>query len=113
MELLHGGMLPTFLQLGADSTWGLGTNMIGEVYRSFGYPGTALIMFGIGHLIKTSYYRGRTNKYWYLLYFLFISHAIMYGRSPFIMDLRRITWAMAMLYVICLPVKFVFKKKHI
>ena len=110
IELLHGGMLPTYLEFGTGSAFGLGTNMVGEAYRSFGYPGTIIMMFTIGHLVKTTYYMGRTNIYMYLLYYLLVSHSVMYGRGPIIMDLRLITWALALLYCINFPIKFAFNK---
>lgn len=113
IELMHGGMLPTYLEFGTGSAFGLGTNMVGEAFRSFGYLGTILIMYGIGSVVRITYYKSRTNKYMYLLYFLLVSHSVMYGRSPIIMDLRLITWALALLYLVSLPIKFILNKKEI
>jgi len=112
LELIHGGMLPTYLEFGTGSAYGLGTNMVGEAFRSFGYPGTIIFMFMIGYVVKTTYYYSSSNIYLYLLYYLLVSHSIMYGRSPIIMDLRLITWALALLYCINLPIKFVFNKNN-
>lgn len=110
IEVMHGGMLPTYLEFGTGSAYGLGTNMIGEAYRSFGYLGVALVMFAIGALVRISYYRGRTNQYWYLLYFLLVSHSVMYGRSPIFYDPRLVTWSLTLLFLVCFPVNFVLKR---
>jgi len=112
IELIHGGMLPTYLEFGTGSAYGLGTNMVGEAFRSFGYPGTVIFMFAIGYVVKTTYYYSSSNTYLYLLYYLLVSHSIMYGRGPIIMDLRLITWALGLLYLINLPVKFVLNKNN-
>lgn len=110
IELLHGGMLPTYLEFGTGSSYGLGTNMVGEAYRSFGYPGTAIMMFAIGYVVSKTYYLGKSNMYMYMLYYLLVSHSIMYTRGPIIMDLRLITWTMALLYITTCDIRIVRKE---
>lgn len=109
-EMINGGSLPTYIELGADSNWGLGTNMIGEIYRSFGYVGTAFYMLMVGHLIKTTYFHSRSNVYAYVLYYILCSHAVMWGRAPFLPDLRYITWALLIVYVLSRPVQISWKR---
>lgn len=109
-EMINGGSLPTYLELGADATWGLGTNMIGEIYRSFGYTGTAIYMLLVGHLVKTTYFHASTNVYAYVVYYILCSHAVMWGRAPFLPDLRYITWALLIIYVLFRPLQTSRKK---
>lgn len=99
-QMLHGGDLPSYLFLGADATWGTGTNMIGEAYRSFGAIGTAIAMFLIGLWVKESYYRAKENVYWYLMYFLLVGHALIYPRAPLLFDPRLATWSLLLLAII-------------
>lgn len=99
-QMLHGGDLPSYLFLGADATWGTGTNMIGEAYRSFGAIGTAIAMFLIGLWVKESYYRAKENVYWYLMYFLLVGHALIYPRAPLLFDPRLVTWSLLLLAII-------------
>lgn len=99
-EMLHGGDLPTYLVLGPDSAWGIGTNMVGEAYRSFGIVGTAIAMFLIGVWVKESYYRAKDNMYWYAMYFLLVGHAVIYPRAPLLFDPRLVTWSLLLLYVV-------------
>ena len=94
-QMLHGGDLPTYLFLGPNATWGTGTNMIGEAYRSFGIVGTALAMFLIGVWVKESYYRAKYSPYWYLMYFLLVGHALIYPFDP-----RLVTWSLLLLAII-------------
>lgn len=109
-EMINGGSLPTFIDLGADASWGLGTNMIGEIYRSFGHIGTALYMLLMGHLIKTTYFHANSNIYAYVIYYIFCSHAVMWGRAPFLPDLRYITWAVLIVYILYRPVQIYWKR---
>lgn len=99
-QMLHGGDLPTYLLLGPNATWGTGTNMIGEAYRSFGAIGTAVAMFFIGLWVKESYYRAHDNVYWYLMYFLLVGHALIYPRAPLLFDPRLVTWSLLLLWIV-------------
>ena len=99
-EMLHGGDLPTYLFLGPDSSWGTGTNMIGEAYRSFGAIGTAIAMFLIGLWVKESFYRAKDSVYWYLMYFLLVSHALIYPRAPLLFDPRTVVWSLILLAIV-------------
>ena len=99
-QMLHGGDLPSYLFLGPNATWGTGTNMIGEAYRSFGDIGTAIAMFLIGLWVKESYYRAKTSPYWYLMYFLLVGHALIYPRAPLLFDPRLVTWSLLLLLIV-------------
>ena len=99
-QMLHGGDLPTYLFMGPNATWGTGTNMIGEAYRSFGAVGTAISMFLIGLWGKESYYRAKYSAYWYLMYFLLVGHALIYPRAPLLFDPRLVTWSLLLLAII-------------
>ncbi len=99
-QMLHGGDLPSYLFLGPDATWGTGTNMVGEAYRSFGIIGTAIAMFLIGLWVKESYYRAANSVYWYLMYFLLVGHALIYPRAPLLFDPRLVTWSLLLLAII-------------
>ena len=99
-EMLHGGDLPSYLILGPNASWGTGTNMVGEAFRSFGLIGTAIAMFLIGLWVKESYYRAKKSPYWFLMYFLLVGHALIYPRAPLLFDPRLVTWSLLLLFII-------------
>lgn len=100
IELISGGTLPTYLTLGADSSFGLGTNMIGEAYRSFALPGVMFFCFAIGFIIKEAFYASRYNIYAYVIYYLFVSHAVMFPRAPILFNPRTIIWSLLLVFVV-------------
>ena len=110
-QMLHGGDLPSYILLGPDATWGTGTNMIGEAYRSFGSVGTAIAMFLIGLWVKESYYRAKDSAYWYLMYFLLVGHALIYPRAPLLFDPRLVTWSLLALWIV-MGVSHIKKKEE-
>jgi oligosaccharide repeat unit polymerase len=100
VELITGGTLPTYLQFGPDSAFGLGTNMIGESYVSFGVLGIILFCYMIGHIIKVTYYASRYNVYAYVVYYLFVSHAAFYPRAPILFNPRLIVWSLLLVAMV-------------
>jgi oligosaccharide repeat unit polymerase len=99
VELMTGGALPTYLELGEDSAWGLGTNMVGEAYLAFGLPGVIFFFFVLGWIIRKSRAEMNYNIYAYVIYFLFVSHAVFYPRAPILYNPRNIIWSLLIIFV--------------
>ena len=112
-ELITAGEMPTYLQFGKNNSWGLGTNMIGEAYLAFGTLGVVGFSFLLGHVIKLSYYASRKSVYAYVLYYLFVSHAVAYPRGPIILDPRLIVWSLILVYFTLLLTKYRNKSKKV
>ena len=100
VETITGGALPTYLAFGANSSFGLGTNMIGEAYVTFGIAGVILFSYFIGRIVKITYYASRYNIYAHVIYYLFISHAIMYPRAPILYNPRFLVWSLILIYMV-------------
>ena len=109
-ELLLSGNLPTYLELGANSAYGLGTNMVGEAYYTFGLGGVVFFFSFLGFIIRKSRSAMNYNIYAYLIYFLFVSHAVFYPRAPILFNPRIIIWSLAILFLI---INFTKKEKKI
>ncbi len=99
-ELLCAQDLTTYLYIGANATWGLGCNMIGDAFRSFGYAGVALSMFCIGWAVKESYYCSAHNLYAYVVYYLLVSYSVFYTRAPILFPPRVLLWTLLMVWVV-------------
>jgi len=111
VELITGGALPTYLQFGHDSSFGLGTNMIGEAYISFGIMGIILFCYLIGHIIKITYYASRYNVYAYVIYYILVSHAVFYPRAPILYNPRSLIWSLLLTYAVFSITKYQEKKE--
>lgn len=97
-ETLSAQEMSTYIMLGENSSWGMGCNMIGDAFRAGKYIGVALSMFLIGSFVKASYYRSRTNIYWYAVYYLLVSYAVFYVRGPILFPLRVLCWTLLLLW---------------
>lgn len=110
-EWLHGGDLPSYLLLGRNAGWGTGTNMAGEAFRSFGGIGMCVAMFVVGCFIRNAYYQSARSYYWYAIYMLFVGHALIYPRAPYLFDPRTLVWSIGLLFAITLLLKYVARNR--
>lgn len=98
-EQLSAQELPTYLVAGTGARWGLGTNMIGDAFRSFGYIGTALLMFLIGRAVRQSYRASSHSIGAYTIYYLLVGYALFYTRAPILFPPRVLIWSLILVLV--------------
>ena len=99
-ELISGGDLPTFLELGPNSDWGLGTNLVGETYVGYSYFGVCIILFLWGFAVRKSYDASENNIYAFVIYFLLVSHAIFFPRAFYLYQPRTVVWSLLILFIL-------------
>lgn len=97
-ETLSAQEMSTYIMLGENSSWGMGCNMIGDAFRAGKHAGVAISMFLVGTFVKESYYRSRTNIYWYVVYYLLVSYSVFYVRGPILFPLRTVCWSLLLLW---------------
>lgn len=93
-DFIGSATFNTFLDLGPDSSWGLGTNLIADVYLAFGIIGVILFFFLLGMLLGKSKIAAPTNIYWNIFYFFLVSNAVYWVRSGFFDNFRYLIWAL-------------------
>lgn len=98
-ELLSAQELPTYLVAGTGARWGLGTNMIGDAFRSFGYVGTALMMFLIGWIVRQTSMAATRSIGAYTVYYLLVGYALFYTRAPILFPPRVLLWSLILVLV--------------
>ena len=89
----------TYLGLGRNPTWGLGTNMIGGIYLSFGLTGVLIIMFLFGSFMRIIYNKSRSNIVYLIIYIIMISNSIYLCRTDITTPLRLILWSIFIYYL--------------
>ncbi|MCL2597356.1 MAG: O-antigen polysaccharide polymerase Wzy [Paludibacter sp.] len=97
-ELMTSTNLPTYWEFGADSQWGLGTNMVGDAYLAFGLPGVIFFFFFLGIIIRKSRAMMNYNIYAYVIYFLFVSHSVFYSRAGILFNPRYLVWSLLIIF---------------
>lgn len=77
-----------------DSSAGLGTHIVGDVYIAFGFIGVILLFYGLGYFvswIRSKYYNGEKNAY--IIYMTLVSGSIFMCRGAFFYSLKNIVWS--------------------
>ncbi|AZB21739.1 O-antigen polysaccharide polymerase Wzy [Kaistella haifensis] len=110
-ELIFGGDLPTFLEFGPNSDWGLGTNLVGETYVGYSYFGVCIILFLWGFAVRKSYDASENNIYAFVIYFLLVSHAIFFPRSFYLYQPRTVVWSLLLVFILLKITNALYRKR--
>jgi oligosaccharide repeat unit polymerase len=90
----------TFLEFGLGSTWGLGGNMVGDVYLSFGFIGVLLAFFFLGIFVSKVISCYKTNVSYYITYCILTFSSIYMNRESFFMPLRGILFSIIIFWLL-------------
>jgi oligosaccharide repeat unit polymerase len=92
---LSSAELLTEYTLGEGSTLGLGTNIITDIYVSFGLPGILLLMFFLGFFVNRQLYNASNLKYYsVILYACLMSYSVYLVRSTYTHPMKLIVWCL-------------------
>ncbi|MEA4976689.1 MAG: O-antigen polymerase [Paludibacter sp.] len=104
-DFIYSASFNTFLDLGHNSSWGMGSNLVADVYLSFGIVGVISMFLFLGLLIGKSKFASSNSIYWSIFYFFMVSNSIYWLRSGFFDNFRYLVWAMLTVFI--LNIKFV------
>lgn len=90
-----------------DTESGFGTNIIGDIYYTFGLMGVVIIMYIVG--LFCSSLSSLKNKYIFLMYLIFTGNSIFMARVELLYVVRMLALGCILLYV----VNLMSKKKYI
>ncbi|MBQ3176010.1 MAG: oligosaccharide repeat unit polymerase [Bacteroidales bacterium] len=99
--LLNSATFSTFLTLGSRPSLGLGTNLVGDVYLSFGLLGVVVLFYFLGYFvnnIRQKAYAG--SLYSTIAYFVMIADCIYSCRSAYLGNLRILVWGLFICWIV-------------
>jgi oligosaccharide repeat unit polymerase len=80
---------------GKPNNLGLGTNIFIDIFLSFGYVGTFLLMFLLGYFVKYAYNKTNELSYnYYIIYTVLVASSVFWVRSGFAFPIRLILWSL-------------------
>lgn len=98
---LSSASLSTFLELGDPPSFGLGTNIVGDVYLAFGFIGILILFFALGRFVIYARKRMLNGSYAYLIVYLSLaSDAIFMCRASFLDALKIILWTLLFAWIL-------------
>ncbi len=99
--LLGSPDFSTYLTLGGGKTFGLGTNLVGDVYLAFGIVGIFICFFILGNLIV--YVRSKLRNgsvYDLIIYLVLLGDAVYLCRASYFNSFRAIVWSLLFAYIL-------------
>lgn len=98
----------TKISLGGESELGLGTNIIADLYMSFGMLGVVFFMFLLGRYIAKVLYLAKRNIYALTVYSIMISYSVFLVRAEFFFFSRYLLWGVFVVF--CIEIINEYKK---
>lgn len=98
-DISSSGFL-TSLTLGYESSLGLGTNIIADLYLAFGFIGVIMAMYLLGRFIAKLMNKLYISEYSSVVYFIILSQCLYMARGEFFTPLRYVVWSLFILIMI-------------
>ncbi|WP_262483404.1 O-antigen polymerase [Chryseobacterium piperi] len=83
-----------------NATWGLGTNLIADIYMQFGFLGVIILMFLLGYVVSKLELNRKRKLFVTICYIFISSFSIYMARSSLFDTVRYITWAAIIYYLL-------------
>lgn len=78
---------------GYVGNWGLGTNVLADVYISFGIFGVIVLFFAFGYFVNRSLKKVQDSTAYLILYGILISYAVYISRAEYFFFVRYFVWS--------------------
>jgi len=86
----------------ANASYGLGSNMIADLYMAFGVLGVIVFMFYLGYIVTTFQLKALfSNHHYYIIVYLFLlSFSIYLPRTSILDPIRHVVWAIILFFIL-------------
>lgn len=88
--------LTTYLEFGKDSpdAFGLGTNLIGDIYLCFGLIGVVIGMYLLGYIVRYNYILSKNSTTSSIIYICLFTISVYYTRASLFEPSQLIIWSL-------------------
>lgn len=96
---ISSSYLYTFYTLSKTENFGLGTNVIADIYFSFGSIGVVIFMVSLGAFIRKIHLYVKHNIYYMTAYGIMMSYAVFLVRSEYFFPLKYLLWSLLFVFL--------------
>lgn len=90
----------TYLEFGFGSKWGLGGNIVADIYLSFGFVGVILAFTLLGLFVSKVIRNYKTDIRYYIIYFTMASLSVFMVRESFLLPFRGIVYSLIVYWLL-------------
>ena len=93
--MMRSEMITTATAISEDSSLGLGTHIVGDVYVSFGLIGVILLFYFLGYIVRYSRRKMQSGSWsGTVIYLCLLANSIHMCRGAYFVSLQNICWAL-------------------
>ena len=100
LDFFQASRITTFLEFGFGSDYGLGGNMVGDVYLSFGFIGVFIAFFLFGFFVSTIISNYTHNVKYYIIYCILLSDSVFMNRESYFLSLRSVIYSLIIFWLL-------------
>ncbi len=110
---LSSGYIITKEALGPNPSWGLGTNLIADIYMNFGLIGVLMLMFLLGVIIRKLQISvfTRSSVLNLIIYLFLLSFSLYMPRTAYLSPLRFVLWSIIIYLIVKVSVQFIISRQ--
>jgi len=110
LDFMYTPGFNTYLEFGHGSYYGLGGNMVADVYLSFGLYGVIIAFFLFGLFISKLIEQYKHNVYYYIIYFNLVAASVFINRESYLLPLRGVVYSLFIFWIMNVMYKNNLKK---
>jgi oligosaccharide repeat unit polymerase len=100
MDFLYVAGFNTYLEFGFGSTFGLGGNMVADIYLSFGFVGVLIAFTLLGLFMSKVIQQYQGNVKYFIIYCIMAGNSVFMNRESFLLPLRPIIYSIIMFVIL-------------
>lgn len=100
MDFLYVAGFNTYLEFGFGATFGLGGNIVADIYLSFGFVGVLIAFTLLGIFMSKVIKEYHGNIQYYIIYCIMAGNSVFMNRESFLLPLRPIIYSIIMFVIL-------------
>lgn len=100
MDFMYVAGFNTYLEFGFGSTFGLGGNIVADVYLAFGFIGVLIAFILLGLFISHVINKYKISVTYFIIYCILVGNAVFMNRENYLLPLRPILYSLIMFWIL-------------
>ncbi len=100
MDFMYVAGFNTYLEFGFGSSFGLGGNIVADVYLAFGFPGVIIAFTALGLFLSHVINKYKISVVYFIIYCILVGNSVFMNRENFLLPLRPILYSLLMFWIL-------------
>ena len=100
LDFMYAAGFNTYLEFGFGSTYGLGGNIVADIYLAFGFTGVLIAFPLLGLFVSKVISQYRHSVRYYVVYCTLVGSSVFMNRESFLLPLRPILYSLLLFWIL-------------